>query len=184
MKNTLIISGHTDLKNSVANKTILDTLSRLLPQAEFDLLDERYPDFRINVPAEQARLVQADIVVLQFPMFWYGVPSLLKRWIEDVFFYGFSHGSGDKLRGKQLVLSFTSGAPEDMYRHGGPQGYPIEEFLPPLKQLAALCGMQWAGHVYTGGVSFASRTDPHLLADMQVRARQHAERLVALLNTL
>ncbi|MFV0680054.1 NAD(P)H-dependent oxidoreductase [Ottowia sp.] len=185
MKNILIVSGHTDLNNSVANKTILHTLQNLLPSAEFDLLDQRYPGFRIDVPAEQAQLVKADVVALQFPLFWYGVPSLLKRWIEDTFVFGFSHGDGgDKLHGKALVASFTSGAPEDMYRHGGLQGYPIEDFLPPLKQLAALCGMRWAGHVYTGGVAFVSRSDPALLVDMRTRAADHAQRLAALLNTL
>lgn len=67
MNNVLIISGHTDLATSVANKTILETLARRLPEAEIVKLDELYPDFKINVEAEQQRLLRADIIVLQYP---------------------------------------------------------------------------------------------------------------------
>ena len=45
MKNVLIISGHTNLAASVANKTILKTLNERLPEAEIVKLDELYPDF-------------------------------------------------------------------------------------------------------------------------------------------
>lgn len=46
MKNVLIVSGHTDLKNnSFANKIIMEDLERLLLQATFDYLDQLYPDY-------------------------------------------------------------------------------------------------------------------------------------------
>lgn len=176
--NIVIVSGHTDLNQSCANKTILAELERRLPKAEFVYLDTLYPDFRIDVKAEQQRLLWADMVVLQFPFFWYGMPSLLKKWIEDVFAHGFSHGStGNKLHGKKLLLSFTSGAPEDMYRHGGLQNYTIEEFMPPYKQLASLCGLEWQGYVYSGGLSYANRTDEAALEQMRLRSVEHAQRV-------
>ncbi len=151
MKKILIVSGHPDLNDSFANKTILEETKKLLPEAEFVYLDKLYPDFCINVQAEQECLLRADIIVLQYPLFWYSAPSLLHRWMEQTFTHGFSHGrTGDKLRGKQLVLSFTSGAPEEMYRYDGPQHYPIDDFLPAYKQMANLCGMEWCGYVYSG----------------------------------
>ncbi len=77
MSKILVVSGHTDLKNSFANKIILDELKRLLPEAKFDILSELYADYRIDVAAEQEKLINADIVVFQFPFFWYSVPSLM-----------------------------------------------------------------------------------------------------------
>lgn len=152
MKNTLVISGHTDLSASVANKTILETIAQRLPQAEIVRLDSLYPDFKIDAQAEQQRLLKADVIVLQFPVFWYSAPSLLERWMEETFRHGFSHGStGDKLKGKKLVLSFTTGAPAEMYSHEGPMGYTIDEFLPCYKATCKLCGMEFAGYVFTGG---------------------------------
>ena len=64
MKKVLVISGHTDLATSVANKTILNTISQRLPEAEIVKLDTLYPNFRIDVDAEQQRLLKDDIIVL------------------------------------------------------------------------------------------------------------------------
>ena len=71
MKKVLIISGHTNTESdSMGNKQILNELqTRLLPEAEYDILDRLYPDYRIDVEAEQKKLVEADIIVLQYPVF-------------------------------------------------------------------------------------------------------------------
>lgn len=185
MKNVLIVSGHTNLDASVANKTILDTLAARLPEAEIVKLDKLYPDFRINVEAEQQRLVKADIIVLQFPVFWYGAPSLLSRWMEETFQHGFSHGStGDKLKGKKLVISLTTGAPEEMYAHDGAMGHTIDEFLYCFESACRLCQMEYSGYVYTGGVSYGNRTVPAQIEEQQAKSVDHADRLIAKLRTL
>ena len=185
MKDILIISGHTDLAASVANRTILETLGERLPEAEIVKLDELYPDFKIDVENEQRRLLRADIIVLQFPVFWYSVPSILERWMEETFRHGFSHGStGDKLKGKKLVLSFPTGAPEEMYSHDGPMGYTIDEFLPCYKATCRLTQMEYCGYVYTGGVSYGNRTSLELVEQQKVMSMKHAERLIRLLDTL
>lgn len=185
LKNILIVSGHTSLQDSVANKTILMELEKQFPQAEMDCLDSLYPDYHVDVESEQEKLLWADVVVLQFPIFWYGMPSLLSKWMEDTFQHGFSHGStGDKLKGKKLVASFTTGAPEDMYHRNAAMGYEIEDFLPPLRATCHLCGMEFSGFIYTGGVSYQSRNDVKQLAKMKEKAKEHVQRLTQLLNTL
>lgn len=94
MKNVLIVSGHTNLQgDSFANKIILEDLQAKLPNAIFDFLDQEYPDFKIDVSVEQAKMEAADIIVLQFPIFWYSMPSLMAKWMEDTFVHGWSHGS-------------------------------------------------------------------------------------------
>ena len=79
MKNVLIISGHTDLNDSVANKEILQELENKLPDAVFSYLDRLYPNYEIDVKSEQRKLIDADIIILQYPIFWYGIPSILKN---------------------------------------------------------------------------------------------------------
>lgn len=177
MKKVLVISGHTDLATSVANKTILDTIGQYLPETEIVKLDTLYPDFKIDVDAEQQRLLKADIIVLQFPIFWYSAPSILERWIEETFRHGFSHGStGNKLKGKKMILSFTTGAPQEMYSHKGAMGYTIEEFLPCYKATCNLCQMEFAGYIYTGGVSYGTRTTPELIEQQKVKSVEHAKK--------
>lgn len=56
MKNILLISGQTNLAASVANKTIIETVQKLLPEVEVVKLDELYPDFKINVPGSCYKL--------------------------------------------------------------------------------------------------------------------------------
>ena len=172
MKNILIISGHTNLAASVANKTILETLNERLPEAEIVKLDELYPDFKIDVEAEQQKLLRADIIVLQFPLFWYSAPSILERW------------TGDKLKGKKLILSFTTGAPETLYSREGAMGYAIDEFLPCYKAVCRLTQMEYCGSVYTCGISYGNRTTPELIEQQKGASVEHAERLIRLLETL
>lgn len=185
MKHVLIVSGHTDLAHSVANQTILDTVAQRLPEARIVKLDELYPDFRIDVEKEQANLVWADVVVLQFPIFWYSAPSLLERWMEETFTHGFSHGStGDKLKGKHLILSFTAGAPAEMYTQNGAMGHDIDEYLLCFKSMCGLTQMCYEGYVFTGGVGYTSRTTPELVATQREEAVSHAGRLLERIGAL
>lgn len=176
MKNILIISGHTNTtSDSVANATILQQLEQQLPDSRIVYLDRLYPDFRIDAAAEQEKLLWADIIVLQFPVFWFSMPSLLHRWMEETFLHGFSHGNtGDKLRGKTLVLSYTTGAPAAALNW--------EDFFANLRSTCQFTGMNWGGSIGTGGVSYQMRNDPQMLADITEKAREHARRLVAHLN--
>ena len=106
MKNILVISGHPELTHSVANATILDEVETALPDVEIRRLDRLYPDGKFNIAAEQKSLLRADVIVWQFPFSWYGLPGLMKKWLDEVFVHGFAHGSTAKLGGKKLILSF------------------------------------------------------------------------------
>lgn len=178
MKKILIVSGHTDtVTDSVANRTILELMESQLPGCRIDYLDRLYPDFKIDTAAEQEKLQWAEVIVLQFPVFWFSFPSIMHRWMEQTFLHGFSHGStGDKLQGKKLLLSYTTGAPAGAMN--------FEEFFGFVKAACQFTGMEYAGSVHTGGVSYQMRQDPQMLADIKHKAQQHAEQLLELLQQL
>ena len=182
MKNILIISGHPALRdNSFANKIIMEDLEMLLPEATFDCLSDLYPDYRIDVEAEQKKLVAADIIVLQFPIFWYSMPALLAKWMEDVFIHGFSHGTtGKALVHKKLLLSFTTGAPESAYD----ASFPVEAMAERFVRTAGLTGMNYVGFIYTGGVSYSLRADAEKRTEMAAASHAHAQRLVEKIQSL
>ena len=183
MTNVLIVSGHPRLgDDSLANKTIVEELTSLIPGAVVDQLDELYPDYRIDVAAEQAKLAAADVIVLQYPLWWYGWPSLLQKWVEDVFVRGFSHGSsGTALHGKKLVVSVTTGASQAYY---APDSVDFNDLLTPAKATCALTGMEFAGSLPLYGVSYANRTDEAARAEMVTRSRDHAARVAELVAKL
>lgn len=182
MSKVLLVCGHTTIDTSVANKIILDEISKDCPDIEIDALSELYPDRRIDVAAEQAKLLAADLIVLQFPLFWFGTPSMLQQWQEDVFAHGWAYGStGDRLKGKKVLVSVTVGAPEAAYRAEEAKGlgHDFEEYLLPLKITCAFTGMQYCGSTVTFGVSHALRNDPAQLENIKKVAHDHAKRLEA-----
>lgn len=181
MKNILIVCGHTNMNDSVANKNIIEKLKDDISNAEFDILSELYPDYKIDVQKEQEKLLKADIIVLQYPIFWYSMPSLLERWMEEVFKHGFSHGStGDKLKGKKLIISFTTGAPEEAYSKSGRMGHDIEDFLNPIKVTCRECQMNLSGIVKTYGVSYQIRNDKS--DEILEKTNKHVKELIKIIK--
>ena len=76
------MSGHPRIDDhSLANKTVLEEVTRLLPAAQIDRLEASYPNYVIDVEAERAKLRAADVIVLHYPLWWYGFPSLLAKWM-------------------------------------------------------------------------------------------------------
>lgn len=183
MQNVLIISGHPNLNESVGNATILDEVARILPAAEIRRLDALYPDYKMDIAAEQAALLNADVIVWQFPFSWYSLPGLMKLWLDQVFVHGFAHGSTAKLGGKKLILSFTTGAPQALYSSDGFFGHNVEDYLTQFDTTARLCNLDMQAPIYTCGISYADR-DEDKIAQQKAMAQEHALRLVAALNAL
>lgn len=52
-------------------------------------------ELRPDVREEQRRLAEAELLVLQFPLWWYGTPAILKGWLDRVLTAGFAHGDLD-----------------------------------------------------------------------------------------
>lgn len=153
MKNILVISGHPCLENSVANKTILEEITKKCPQAEIRKLDELYPDYNFDIKAEQKAFEKADVIIFQYPMHWYGVPGLLKLYIDKVMEHGWAYGSkGTALKGKVFIASLTTGAPEVAYKADGVMGHTVEEFNVGIKNYAQLCGMDFKGFIFNCGM--------------------------------
>ncbi|MFF2190843.1 NAD(P)H-dependent oxidoreductase [Streptomyces sp. NPDC058155] len=98
-----------------------------------------------DVRAEQAKLLWADTVIFQFPLWWYTMPAILTGWVDRVFTARFAHGvgefsatrAGDRfgegiLAGKKALVSVTTGGPESHYSARGING-PIEDVLFPIQ---------------------------------------------------
>lgn len=105
----LIIYAHPYPQHSHANKRMLEQ-ARTLENVEIRSLYQLYPDFNIDVAAEQEALSRADLIVWQHPMQWYSTPPLLKLWIDKVFSHGWAYGhNGNALQGKSLMWAVTTG---------------------------------------------------------------------------
>lgn len=120
-----------------------DPRERFDPMADarsaFDLGTQR-PD----VLAEQGKLRRADAVILQFPLWWFTMPAILKGWVDRVYANGFAYGVGEHsdrrwgerygegvMAGKRAMLMVTMGGWDSHY---GPRGIngPMDDLLFPI----------------------------------------------------
>lgn len=184
MANVLVISGHPDLSHSLANRTILETLRACGLSFTLRRLDET--PFRFDVEEEQELLKKADVIVLQFPMFWYSFPALMKYWLEQVFTHGFAYGSeSTALKGKKFLISFTTGSPKEAFGEGAPNAHTLEEYTYSLKQIAAMCGMEYLEPIVTCAAAYILGVSPEGDQNRITAAcKAHGEKLAAVLKAL
>jgi glutathione-regulated potassium-efflux system ancillary protein KefG len=144
MAKLVLYYAHPGNKYSHANKAMYAAAQTIAGITSIDLYAE-YPRFDIDIDREQQRLLDHDVVLFQFPMFWYSTPSLLKEWQDLVLEHGFAYGAGGtELNGKTMMLALTAAGNDDAYTVDGYQHYPIRTFLTPLERTAGLCHMQFA----------------------------------------
>ena len=89
-----------------------------------------------ELEAELAKLEWCDLMIWQFPLWWFGLPAVLKGWVDRVFAMGRTYGGGHAydtglLRGKRALLSLTTGGPEATYASDGMNG-DIDAILRPI----------------------------------------------------
>jgi NAD(P)H dehydrogenase (quinone) len=94
-----------------------------------------------DIADEQQKVLAADAVVLQFPLWWFGMPAILKGWVDRVWAYGLAYGykgAGNRHRygdgafkGKRALLSVAVGGPAADYSPRGING-PLEQLLFPI----------------------------------------------------
>lgn len=140
----LVVLAHPAIHRSRANAALLE-VARRRPDVTVHDLYRKYPDFLIDVPAEQKMLLAHQLIVLQYPIYWYSCPALLKEWFDAVLLHGFAFGrTGTKLRGKTLMVAVTAGGDHATYRADGMNRFSMAEFLRPMEATAHLCGLTWA----------------------------------------
>lgn len=167
----LILLAHPQRAHSRVNHALAEAAAG----AGFAVRDlyALYPDYLIDVPAEQAALADADLVVWLHPIHWYGMPPLMKLWLDEVFSFGWAYGPGGQaLRGKDLWLATTTGGPESSYAPGGHNRHFFDAFLPPYEQTAALAGMRFLPPLVLHGAHQVSTEAVRAHADVWLQRLQ------------
>ncbi|NEP62905.1 MAG: NAD(P)H-dependent oxidoreductase [Symploca sp. SIO2G7] len=179
---TLVILSHPNLEESIANKTIVEQLETNVDNLEIRHIEKLYPDFKIDVEAEQTALHEADIIIFQHPFYWYSTPAALKQWIDDVLAFGFAFGTnGDKLKGKHFMQSITVGGPKESYAPLGYNHFTVEQFLKPMEQTVYLTGMIYHGFIHTHRNAYIEGTY-NSRREVVNTAKGQAERLIAFIE--
>lgn len=138
---TLVIVTHPNIESSTVNKRWIEELKKYPEKYTVHELHKVYPDGIINVKKEQQLIEAHQNLVLQFPIYWFNCPPLLKKWLDDVFAYGWAYGSndGDKLMNRKVALAVSAGIRKVDYSEKGRYGCSLEQILVPFKTTFAYC---------------------------------------------
>lgn len=117
-----------------------------------------------DIIEEQKKLQEADLVIFQFPLYWFSVPAVLKGWMDRVLCQGFAFdfpGSYDDgfLKGKLAILSLTTGGTASMFSKTGVNG-DFRYFLWPLQHgTLHFCGFKVLAPQISFGPEMASEEE-------------------------
>ena len=94
--------------------------------------------FASFIAAEQEKLEWCDLMIWQFPLWWFSVPGILKGWVDRVFAMGRIYGQGKLyengvFKGKRALLSLTTGGAAETYTEGGLHG-DLDGILRPIQR--------------------------------------------------
>jgi putative NADPH-quinone reductase len=182
----LVLYAHPAPQRSPLSRRLAET-ARAVPGVALQDLYELYPDFDIDADRERSLLQAAHLVVLLHPIRWYGMPSMLKEWMDVVLRpgpglgtdagadTGVDTGAGTDgangtaaaapaLRDKACWLVTSTGSGPEAWGPGGIHGHPFDAFLLPIRQAALLCGMDWLAPLVMHGTldAGAAALDAHV----------------------
>ncbi|MES2281023.1 MAG: NAD(P)H-dependent oxidoreductase [Pseudomonadota bacterium] len=147
-RNTLTAAGHevvvSDLYaenfNPVAGRhdftTVADATRFHYQQEQLKASQEN--GFSNELVREQQRVADADLFIFIYPLWWGGMPAILKGWFDRVLAYGFAYADGKRFdsgffKGRHGVVALTTGGTPERFSEGGVYG-PIENLLYPHRR--------------------------------------------------
>ena len=193
--NILIVYAHPN-PNSF-NAALRDLAVRVLSQAGHSILLSDLYTMRYNpvlsaeelqgnlqdIEPEIEKVRRADLLLFQFPLWWYGMPAIMKGWIDRVFAYGFAYDGKHSfenglLQGKKAMLSLTVGAREDYFRQA-PQRNLMRVLEPIHYGVFAYCGMEVLPPFIAYGLEEVSEAERKAILEA---FREHLHRLPNLVS--
>jgi NAD(P)H dehydrogenase (quinone) len=126
-----------------------------------DLINLRSGNYAEDIKAEQEHIKWADIITLVYPVWWAGLPAMLKGYVDRVFANGFAFANGENgpvglLGDKKAILFSTTGFPSDLYDQIG-----MHKSMKQTSDEAifGFCGIEVIKHVFFGAIPFSTEDD-------------------------
>lgn len=128
---TLVVVGHPQIEDSSTQQFL---------KAAADLPDVTWhplTTFDLTVTDEQQMIERADRIVLQFPLYWYSAPAILKNWLDQVLTRRFAYPDAmGSLIGKELGIAVSLGAPAKNFTAGASESFSLSQIMTPFQALA------------------------------------------------
>lgn len=107
-----------------------------------------------DIKAEQEHVAWADTLIMVHPVWWTGLPAMLKGYIDRVFSFGFAYVYGDDgpkglLQDKKVLIVTTTGAPFEYYQENG-MHHALKRTID--EGIYEFCGITVIDHLFYGAV--------------------------------
>ncbi len=161
----------TALSDSAYYKFALEQLNA----SKFDLFDP-------TLKQEMNKLTEADLLILNFPLWWFGFPAILKGWVDRVMAYGVAYGGDygfhDKGRfvGKKAMLCITTGSPKEKYSASGANKRSLDLILQNIHDgILGLVGFEILSPFIAFGVSWIDQESREKLLESYTKKLHNLE---------
>ncbi len=128
MSQPLVIFGHPNFTHSTYSHKFADAIKNEGFQTK--ILCQEYPKWEFDLTKEHDALIKSSALVFVFPIYWYSVPALLKKYVEDVLCYNWAYGENFALQNKKTLICATAGNSQEAHLQ---RGNNLEELLKPLR---------------------------------------------------
>lgn len=115
----------------------------------FSAQQSAYESKQLNdeIMLEINKIIWADHIIFQFPLWWFSMPAILKGWFDRVLVKGFAYDTGKiyqegLLKNKTASLTITTQSPVSAYQQNGIHGAGIDEFLLPINNTLNFVGIK------------------------------------------
>jgi NAD(P)H dehydrogenase (quinone) len=166
------VTGASDFEGKRADQTRLSIAREQTHAMEMGTIAK-------DIAAEQAKLSKADMVILQFPVWWFSMPAIMKGWADRVFARGYAYLPGRKydtgmFNGKLAMVACTTGTSADTYAPDGIDGDILSVLWPIHNGLLRYSGF----NVVTPYVAYMPGREDDATRARQLEAyRKHLETL-------
>lgn len=148
----LVIVTHPNLETSNINKVWVEELKKYPESFRVHELYKVYPSLEFDILSEQKLLANYDEIIFQFPIHWFSTPFALKKYIDEVFTYGWAFGpEGNQLKGKKISFAVSTGGLEESYNGKG--DISVEDLLNDFILSFQFCGCDFEKfHIFYGAM--------------------------------
>ena len=156
----LVLVSHPNLEDSKVNDalaTAAGTVDGVTVRHIDAVLRENNGSF--DVAAEQALVEAHDVLVFQFPWYWYSAPAAVKQYLDDILTRGWAYAGASALEGKPVIFAISTGGMADAYRSDGQNKFTMTELLAPYIATANMTKMVWNEPFVVHGVRYLNEQE-------------------------
>lgn len=140
----LVLVSHPNLEDSRVNDT-LATAAATVDGVTVRHIDSALRDNNghFDVQVEQSIVEAHDVLVFQFPWYWYSAPAVVKQYLDEILTRGWAYVGASALEGKPVIFAISTGGIADAYRADGHNKFTMTELLAPYIATANMTKMVW-----------------------------------------